>query len=61
MVTFISSIKEGKPPMDMKVMNPEIKPPEAPRAKIAVLLVPTSKKIVPTHIATSIYTIRRSQ
>jgi len=34
--TFISSIKEGKPPMDMNVMKPEMKAPHAPLAKMAV-------------------------
>ena len=35
-LTFISSMKEGKPPMDMNVMKPEIKAPQAPLAKIAL-------------------------
>lgn len=56
MFAFISSRKDGKPPMDMNVMKPDIKPPQAPRAKIAVKFVPTSKKMVPTHIDNAIYT-----
>lgn len=35
-LTFISSMKEGKPPMDMNVMKPVMKAPQATRAKIAV-------------------------
>lgn len=29
-------MNEGKPPMDMNVINPDMNPPQAPRAKIAV-------------------------
>jgi hypothetical protein len=35
-ITFISSMKEGKPPIDIKVMKPVINPPQATLAKIAV-------------------------
>lgn len=35
-LTFISSMKDGKPPIDMKVIKPVTKPPQAPLAKIAV-------------------------
>ena len=32
--TFISSRKDGKPPMDMNVIKPATNPTQAPRAKI---------------------------
>jgi hypothetical protein len=32
--TFISSMNDGKPPMDMNVMKPDIKAPQAPLAKM---------------------------
>lgn len=42
-------MKDGNPPMDMNVMKPDINAPHDPLAKIALKLVPTSKKIVPTQ------------
>lgn len=47
-------MKEGNPPMDMNIMYPDTNPPQAPRARIAEWLVPTSKKTVPTQIDTAI-------
>lgn len=47
--TFISSRKDGKPPMDRKVMKPEINPAQAPLANIEFRFVPRLKNIVPTH------------
>lgn len=35
--------------MDMNVMKPAMKPPQAPRAKIAVKFVPTLKNMEPTQ------------
>lgn len=50
LLTFISSMKDGKPPMDINVIKPDMKLPHAPRAKMAVWLVPISKNMVPTQI-----------
>lgn len=47
--TFISSRKDGKPPMDRKVMKPEMNPAQAPLAKIELRSVPRLKNIVPTQ------------
>ena len=41
--TFISSMKDGKPPIDINVINPVTNPPQAPRAMIAEYPVPISK------------------
>ncbi|GER40783.1 GTPase Era [Striga asiatica] len=59
--TFISSINDGKPPMVMNVMKPDMKPPQAPLARIAWELVPTSWKTALTHKETKMKTMILSQ
>ena len=36
-------MKDGKPPIDINVINPVTNPPQAPRAMIAEYPVPISK------------------
>lgn len=54
-------MNDGKPPIAMKVIKPDINPPQAPLARIAWELDPISWKIEPTQMDTAIKTMILSQ
>lgn len=51
--TFISSMKDWKPPIDIIVMKPAMKPPQAAVFITFVWFLPTLKKTEPTQMDNS--------